>query len=175
VTTSDIPSTFVALLNRVFRIDCKIIDNHYSSMPSFTIPTRRRRAVISDDDDEDAGPLRSSTPSSVSSSASKRARLTLNGNASLSSPLGTPPAQHGGFSTELNGRFREEGASRHQPGSIVRVKLVNFVTYTSAEFHPGPSLNMVIGPNGTGKSTLVCAICLGLGWGPQVRYLGFHM
>ena len=27
---------------------------------------------------------------------------------------------------------------------------------------------MVIGPNGTGKSTLVCAICLGLGWGPQV-------
>lgn len=26
---------------------------------------------------------------------------------------------------------------------------------------------MVIGPNGTGKSTLVCAICLGLGWGPK--------
>ena len=30
---------------------------------------------------------------------------------------------------------------------------------------------MVIGPNGTGKSTLVCAICLGLGWGPQVSYI----
>lgn len=28
-------------------------------------------------------------------------------------------------------------------------------------------MNMVIGPNGTGKSTLVCAICLGLGWGPK--------
>jgi chromosome segregation ATPase len=54
-----------------------------------------------------------------------------------------------------------------QPGSIVRVKLTNFVTYTAAEFHPGPSLNMVIGPNGTGKSTLVCAICLGLGWSPS--------
>ncbi|KAK3613115.1 Structural maintenance of chromosomes protein 5 [Elasticomyces elasticus] len=26
---------------------------------------------------------------------------------------------------------------------------------------------MVIGPNGTGKSTLVCAICLGLGWEPK--------
>ena len=25
---------------------------------------------------------------------------------------------------------------------------------------------MIIGPNGTGKSTLVCAICLGLGWSP---------
>ncbi|KAK0662023.1 Structural maintenance of chromosomes protein 5 [Lasiodiplodia hormozganensis] len=56
---------------------------------------------------------------------------------------------------------------KHQPGSIVRVTLTNFVTYTSAEFQLGPSLNMIIGPNGTGKSTLVCAICLGLGWGPQ--------
>ncbi|KAK5175055.1 Structural maintenance of chromosomes protein 5 [Saxophila tyrrhenica] len=56
-------------------------------------------------------------------------------------------------------------AQKHQPGSIVRVTLTNFVTYTKAEFHPGPNLNMIIGPNGTGKSTLVCAICLGLGWG----------
>ncbi|KAL7273372.1 Structural maintenance of chromosomes protein 5 [Rhizina undulata] len=54
----------------------------------------------------------------------------------------------------------------HQPGSIVRVKLKNFVTYSQVEVFPGPSLNMVIGPNGTGKSTIVCAICLGLGWGP---------
>jgi chromosome segregation ATPase len=42
----------------------------------------------------------------------------------------------------------------------------NFVTYTSAEFKCGPSLNMILGPNGTGKSSLVCAICLGLGWSP---------
>ncbi|QIX01196.1 hypothetical protein AMS68_006713 [Peltaster fructicola] len=61
-------------------------------------------------------------------------------------------------------RSPRSGKAVHQPGSIVRVKLLNFVTYTSAEFHPGPNLNMVIGPNGTGKSTLVCAICLGLGW-----------
>ncbi|KZM21521.1 Structural maintenance of chromosomes protein 5 [Ascochyta rabiei] len=60
-----------------------------------------------------------------------------------------------------NGAYAEDV---FQPGSIVRVKLKNFVTYTAAEFHLGPSLNMVIGPNGTGKSTLVCAICLGLGW-----------
>jgi structural maintenance of chromosomes protein 5 len=69
-----------------------------------------------------------------------------------------------------NGRVEVGEALEHKPGSIVRVKLSNFVTYTSVEFNPGPSLNMVIGPNGTGKSTLVCAICLGLGWGPQVRY-----
>ena len=55
----------------------------------------------------------------------------------------------------------------HQPGAIVRVKLTDFVTYTDATFYPGPALNMVIGPNGTGKSTLVCAICLGLASSPS--------
>lgn len=59
---------------------------------------------------------------------------------------------------------------KHQPGSIVRVTLTDFVTYTKAEFSPGPNLNMVIGPNGTGKSTLVCAICIGLGW--ATKHLG---
>lgn len=52
------------------------------------------------------------------------------------------------------------------PGSIVRVKLENFLTYDSVEFAPGPHLNMIIGPNGTGKSAIVCAIALGLGWKP---------
>lgn len=73
--------------------------------------------------------------------------------------------------TQLNGSQSqgEPDADGYKPGSIVRIKVNYFVTYTSAEFFPGPKLNMVIGPNGTGKSTLVCAICLGLGWGPQVR------
>jgi structural maintenance of chromosomes protein 5 len=56
----------------------------------------------------------------------------------------------------------------HQPGAIVRLRLRNFVTYSSVEFKCGPSLNMIIGPNGTGKSTIVCAICLGLGWPPSL-------
>lgn len=54
------------------------------------------------------------------------------------------------------------------PGAIVRVKLKNFVTYHEAEFFLGPNLNMIIGPNGTGKSSLVCAICLGLGYPSSV-------
>jgi chromosome segregation ATPase len=37
-----------------------------------------------------------------------------------------------------------------------------FRTYDSVEFTCGPHLNVIIGPNGTGKSTIVCAICLGL-------------
>lgn len=59
-------------------------------------------------------------------------------------------------------------SSEFQPGAIVRVKLRNFVTYEEAEFFLGPNLNMVIGPNGTGKSSLVCAICLGLGYASNV-------
>ncbi|KAK4102068.1 SMC5-like protein [Parathielavia hyrcaniae] len=58
--------------------------------------------------------------------------------------------------------------SEFQPGAIVRVKVQNFVTYEEAEFFLGPNLNMVIGPNGTGKSSLVCAICLGLGYASSV-------
>ncbi|CDK29837.1 unnamed protein product [Kuraishia capsulata CBS 1993] len=55
-------------------------------------------------------------------------------------------------------------------GSIVRIKLKNFMAYSLTEINPGPSLNMIIGPNGTGKSTFVCAICIGLGG--KLKYLG---
>ncbi|KAL6307041.1 P-loop containing nucleoside triphosphate hydrolase protein [Sparassis latifolia] len=54
------------------------------------------------------------------------------------------------------------------PGAIVRVQLKNFVTYDYVEFCPGPYLNMIFGPNGTGKSTIACAICLGLNFPPSV-------
>lgn len=50
-----------------------------------------------------------------------------------------------------------------QPGHIKQVTLENFTTYSYVQFKLSPSLNMIIGPNGTGKSTLVSAICLGLG------------
>ncbi|KAI8807000.1 hypothetical protein BJ742DRAFT_814086 [Cladochytrium replicatum] len=56
----------------------------------------------------------------------------------------------------------------YRTGGIVRVKLKNFVTYDEVEFFPGPNLNMIIGPNGTGKSTIVCAVALGLGGDPKV-------
>jgi hypothetical protein len=69
-----------------------------------------------------------------------------------------------------NARETTVPEGQFQPGAIVRVKLVNFVTYTEVEFIPGPSLNMVIGPNGTGKSTLVSAIVLGLAGKTKVSY-----
>lgn len=52
------------------------------------------------------------------------------------------------------------------PGAIIKVKVENFVTYALTEFVLSPSLNMIIGPNGTGKSTFVCAVCLGLAGSP---------
>ncbi|XP_050302969.1 structural maintenance of chromosomes protein 5 [Anthonomus grandis grandis] len=54
-----------------------------------------------------------------------------------------------------------------KPGSIVKIQVENFVTYSYVEMYPGPNLNMIIGPNGTGKSTMVAAIILGLGGNPK--------
>lgn len=62
--------------------------------------------------------------------------------------------------------LEQEGGPQYRIGSIVRLTMKNFVTYSHAEIRPGAQLNVVIGPNGTGKSTLVCAIVLGLGGKP---------
>ena len=136
-------------------------------MPIAITPRRRSREDFESENEENISPNISSAEQPEITT--KRARPS-NGHA-LPSSNGTPLTN--GYSAQPNGLHQETLHSRrtrreHQPGSIVRVKLANFVTYTAVEFLPGPSLNMVIGPNGTGKSTLVCAICLGLGWGPQV-------
>ena len=49
-------------------------------------------------------------------------------------------------------------------GAIVRIRLHNFMSYRDAEIADvGTKLNCIIGPNGTGKSSIVCAMCVGLG------------
>ncbi|XP_011505579.1 PREDICTED: structural maintenance of chromosomes protein 5 [Ceratosolen solmsi marchali] len=53
-------------------------------------------------------------------------------------------------------------------GIILRISLENFVTYDSVVIKPGKNLNLIIGANGTGKSTIVSAIVLGLGGNPKV-------
>ena len=57
----------------------------------------------------------------------------------------------------------QEPKLEYPHGSVVRIKMRNFLTYDDVEFRPGPRVNLLIGPNGTGKSSVVCAICLGLG------------
>ncbi|KAA1477744.1 P-loop containing nucleoside triphosphate hydrolase protein [Dentipellis sp. KUC8613] len=90
----------------------------------------------------------------------KRARVNENGDA---------------HSTKPEARYKPKVQEAHQrdtdgfvPGSIVRVKLENFVTYDQVEFRPGPYMNMIIGPNGTGKSSIACAIALGLNYPPSI-------
>jgi hypothetical protein len=162
-------------------------------MPSLsTVPRRRQRSEENEDDDEtSSSSSRDPTPVSGDVVNGKRRRLdSVQDGADEEEDDGEVGSEDSGEGTEqntpeltradagpaqssnsqtrslANGDVDEDG---YKPGSIVRIKVTDFVTYTSAEFFPGPKLNMVIGPNGTGKSTLVCAICLGLGWGPQVR------
>ena len=47
----------------------------------------------------------------------------------------------------------EETAFNH--GSVVSLKLKDFMQFRYVECHPGPSLNVIIGPNGSGKSSIV--------------------
>lgn len=53
-------------------------------------------------------------------------------------------------------------------GKIKTVCCKNFVTYSKCVFNPSEYLNVIIGPNGTGKSTLVSAIVLSLGGDPKI-------
>lgn len=46
--------------------------------------------------------------------------------------------------------------------------MIDFMTYDHVEFRPGPHLNMILGPNGTGKSTIAAGIAIGLGFSPKV-------
>ncbi|KAF8967457.1 P-loop containing nucleoside triphosphate hydrolase protein [Flammula alnicola] len=65
-------------------------------------------------------------------------------------------------------KTQPRGDDGYIPGSIVRIQLHNFVTYDYVQFSPGPYLNMIIGPNGTGKSSIACAIALGLNFPPAI-------
>ncbi|KAL4989417.1 P-loop containing nucleoside triphosphate hydrolase protein [Aspergillus falconensis] len=161
------------------------------SLSNSAVPQRRRRE---DDDSDDPASAFGSSPGPTPASNSKRARIEARPESSEAASdsesegndenesaeddsESASSTQDGGqnetqsqrqnparpLSIIQNGVMNQEG---YKPGAIVRIKVKDFVTYTAAEFFPGPKLNMVIGPNGTGKSTLVCAICLGLGWGP---------
>ncbi|KXJ94004.1 RecF/RecN/SMC N terminal domain-containing protein [Microdochium bolleyi] len=133
---------------------------------------RRSRAVFEDDDDNSASAPDTSRRKRPNGHRNNGRTAPDSGDESLqASPRASPspPISPSDFA-----HYRDRGSNdtrlqddEFAPGAIVRVLVNNFVTYSHAEFFPGPHLNMVIGPNGTGKSSLVCAICLGLGYGPK--------
>uniref|UniRef100_A0A0R3RHS8 Structural maintenance of chromosomes protein 5 n=1 Tax=Elaeophora elaphi TaxID=1147741 RepID=A0A0R3RHS8_9BILA len=75
------------------------------------------------------------------------------------------------FSTTMNVNKQRKtvGAAEHFPdGSITKIIFNNFLTYEYMEIFPGPNLNVIIGPNGTGKSTIMCGLCLAVGGTPGI-------
>lgn len=137
-------------------------------MPSLE-PRRRPRAVYEEDDDAEPSPATSDSSKRRKGGVNNHVREEDDGEEEGEEEMsdGSPAPQHrkpDGHGSR-NGLTRD--SSEFHPGAIVRVRVDNFVTYKHAEFLPGPNLNMVIGPNGTGKSSLVCAICLGLGYHPK--------
>lgn len=128
-------------------------------MPSRTSPPpsrRRRRTDIESDTEADS--LRDSQRSTPSTSSGKRART--DGYQSDEESIAPAVQSTNSFFNGVEYNYdddeddgRNEDRNTFQPGALIRVKLTNFVTYKSAEFFPGPNLNMVIGPNGTGKSS----------------------
>ncbi|CAI2331625.1 unnamed protein product [Caenorhabditis sp. 36 PRJEB53466] len=69
----------------------------------------------------------------------------------------------------------DEAADEHLPknyqdfpdGSLLRVIFHNFLTYEHTSFVPTASLNMILGHNGSGKSSIICGICLACGGSPK--------
>lgn len=131
-------------------------------MPS--LPTAHRRRRGSDSDASGYGDESPVPTDSRRSSASKRAKTGEHTHSSASDNDDSDQDAAGMTGSRRRGNAGGPGEDEYQPGAITRVKVINFVTYEDAVFNPGPNLNMVIGPNGTGKSSLVCAICIGLGY-----------
>jgi len=130
-------------------------------MSGSVTPARRQRNEYEEEEEEDDD-ISADGEATPQNRANKRARLSNGGPVLPESYLRSPNGRSSGSN--------DMAVELHQPGSLVRVTMTNFVTYEKAEFVLGPNLNMIIGPNGTGKSTLVCAICLGLGW--ETKHLG---
>ena len=53
--------------------------------------------------------------------------------------------------------------SQYRQGCIVRLRMVDFMHYHDQSLLPAPGFNVILGHNGSGKSAVVNAICIGLG------------
>ncbi|PXF40701.1 Structural maintenance of chromosomes protein 5 [Gracilariopsis chorda] len=53
-------------------------------------------------------------------------------------------------------------------GNLLRVHMHNFLTFSNTTIVPGPRMNLIIGPNGTGKSSVANAVCIVFGGHPRL-------
>ncbi|UKZ50246.1 hypothetical protein TrVGV298_004502 [Trichoderma virens] len=100
--------------------------------------SRRRRRADEDEDEDDSSTEGHASPSGDDSSKRRR----------VDSDDDEQPRRSTGRIDKGKGKARDSGKDSFQPGAIVRVAVENFVTYEKA-------------------SSLVCAICLGLGYSPK--------
>ena len=56
-------------------------------------------------------------------------------------------------------------------GTVVRVRMVNFMSCGDTEMRPGPGFNVVIGPNGTGKFAHTVGVVVYLGVGRSMIHV----
>ncbi|XP_065886406.1 structural maintenance of chromosomes protein 5-like isoform X2 [Dysidea avara] len=105
------------------------------------------------------------------------AETSLNGSQSLfSSALSPvmPPCQDDKRGIKRPKTESPAGAAEKKPkgeypkGSIFRIRLHNFLTFDDVELIPGAKLNVIAGANGSGKSSIMCGICLGLAGHPNL-------
>ncbi|ESK86523.1 structural maintenance of chromosome complex subunit [Moniliophthora roreri MCA 2997] len=113
-----------------------------------------------DEQDDDAGGDEDDEEGGGSPKGRKRARVNMEGDGR--------PSQSQAEEVAVIVKTQPRDTDGFIPGQIVRMQLHNFLTYDFTEFACGPYLNMIIGPNGTGKSSIACAIALGLNWPPSI-------
>ncbi|GJN87793.1 hypothetical protein Rhopal_000748-T1 [Rhodotorula paludigena] len=138
--------------------------------------SRARRASASPDEDADdlaPSPKRVRTEAAQRRDKGKQRAQVDDSDEDLEDEGEADGAANGGKDNEEDdGPDERTQLVRHSDGyvtgSIVRIACHSFLTYDSVEFRPGPALNMIIGPNGTGKSTIACAIAIGLGFPAKV-------
>ncbi|EAY14129.1 SMC family, C-terminal domain containing protein [Trichomonas vaginalis G3] len=78
------------------------------------------------------------------------------------------PSRQSSQKLKDNQSFYEGDVDKFQNGSIMSIKLKDFMTFEKITIQPGAGLNLIIGPNGSGKSTIVCAVGLGLASSPSI-------
>ncbi|RKP03395.1 hypothetical protein CXG81DRAFT_23921 [Caulochytrium protostelioides] len=109
-------------------------------------------------------------PNGTATAASPADATTVATPATPTTLLRTGPLELQGFvrtrvrdAAAVNAEARAfAGEPEFAHGAVRRVRLRNFCCYTDTEFRCGPRFNLIVGPNGTGKSSIVAAICLAL-------------
>eukprot|EP00761_Pharyngomonas_kirbyi_P003767 gb/GECH01003771.1/.p1 GENE.gb/GECH01003771.1/~~gb/GECH01003771.1/.p1 ORF type:complete len:1131 (+),score=398.05 gb/GECH01003771.1/:1-3393(+) len=142
------------------------------------MPRLRKKRVIRSQESDSS----SSSDEEINTPPAKRRKTTHsqddNNDETISNSIDNERVQASGSEEDENSeseedfQYEEEEEEEYplqfRRGSITRVRVRNFMTYDDAEFHPGPRLNLILGPNGTGKSSFVNALCIGLAGNPRL-------